>query len=418
MKSIRVLSILGLGGLLTFATTHVGCGGNGNGSGGAGGSTSSAGSTGSTGGGMTGSAGSSSVGGGGAGGGGQTGPFPGDPGKWTFQPIDGAKCMDNSDTGIGTNLAMTGDSVFIYLEGGNACFNSVSCGITANPNGYTASNFATDAATLATVPIFDRTASFFKDYNFVFVPYCTGDVHAGDAEGMVGGKMRYFHGAHNMDLYLARIKSAFPKVKKIIISGSSAGGFGAAFNYDRAAKAFPNIKVALIDDSGPPMAVAYVPACLQQFFMMTWGLDKTLPADCADCVPGDGAFMEPLVKYISTTYSDRRLSLVSSSEDGTISEFWGYGNNNCANLTGLPGAYPGSEYAMGLEDLRDRIVGATQPNFKMFLIDGTNGEDKTHHVWLDHDPTMVMSNDVSLETFLEQQFTGDANWANVPLTGE
>jgi hypothetical protein len=431
MKSISLLSILGLGGLVVVATTHLGCGSDSNtGSGGAGGSTSSGGGTNNTGGspGTGGTAtGGSSSGGGGAGGGGQTGPFPGTPGKWTFQSIDGSECMDGSATGIGTNTASTADSVFIYMEGGNACFNGLSCAKTANLNGYVAANLATDAATLDAMPIFDRTSSLFKDYNYVFIPYCTGDVHAGDNDTMVAGTMRHFHGAHNMDLYLARIKSAFPHAKKIIISGSSAGGFGAAFNYDRAAKAFPNVKVALIDDSGPPMGEAFVPSCLQKLFKDTWGLDKTLPAACTDCKNND-AFMEPLVTYISSTYSDRRLSLISSSQDGTISVFWGfgydgnsqsptYGQPNCATAQTIPYSYPGAEYAMGLQDLRDRIIGATQPNFKMFIIDSTqaDGNGDTHHVWLDQDPTMLVENSVTYETFLEQQLSGDAAWSNEGL---
>ena len=431
MKSIPVLSILGLGGLLVVATAHLGCGSDSNkGSGGAGGSSSSAGGN-NTGGtpGTGGTGGSSNNGGGGAGGGtggGQTGPFPGDPGKWTFQPIAGSTCIDGSATGIGTNAASTGNNVFIYLEGGNACFNALSCSATANTDGYDAAKLTTDATSTLAIPIFDRTASLFKDYNFVFVPYCTGDIFAGDNDTTVGGTMRHFHGAHDMDLYLARIKLAFPHAKNIIISGFSAGGFGAAVNYDRAAKVFPNVKVALIDDSGPPMAQAFVPPCLQKLFKDTWGLDKTLPAACTDCA--NDAFMEPLVTYISTQYSDRRLSLISSTQDGTISKFWGfgydsnmasatYGQPNCNTAQTIPYAYPGSEYAGGLEDLRNRIIGA-QPNFKMFFIDGTDGEDNTHHVWTDQDPNMVMSNGVSLETFLESQFNDDPNWANVPLTGE
>ncbi len=434
MKSIPVLSILGLGGLLVVATAHLGCGDSNTGSGGAGGSTSSAGGNQNTGGspGTGGTAtGGSSSGGGGAGGGtggGETGPFPGAPGKWTFQPIAGSKSAwtNGSATGIGTNPASTGDNVFIYLEGGNACFNALSCSVTANTDGYDAAKLATDATSTLEIPIFDRTSSLFKDYNFVFVPYCTGDIFAGDNDTSIAGTMRHFHGAKDMDLYLARIKSAFPHAKNIIISGFSAGGFGAAVNYDRAAKAFPNVKVELIDDSGPPMAEAFVPACLQKLFKDTWGLDKTLPAGCTDCA--NDAFMEPLVTYISTQYSDRRLSLISSSEDGTISRFWGfgydadtmsatYGQPNCNTAQTIPFSYPGAEYAAGLENLRDTIIGA-QPNFKMFLIDGTNGEDNTHHVWTDQDPNMVMSNDVSLETFLESQFNDDPNWANVPVTGE
>ena len=406
--------------------THLGCGSDSNnGSGGATSSSSSAGGSGSTGGssnnGGSSNGGSSAGGAGGGTGGGGVGGFTAPNEKWTYIPVEGAKCINNTDTGIGVNLESGSDDVLIYMEGGNACFNTASCDITFNTSGYGPTQFNSDVTMYLGAPLFDRTVSLFKSYNFVYIPYCTGDVHAGDNDTTVGGTMRHFHGAHNMDLYLARMKAAFPNAKHMVISGSSAGGLLPArrFNYDRTAKVFPNVKVALIDDSGPPMAEAFVPACLQKYFMQTWGLAKTLPADCAGCTPADGGFMEPLVTYISTTYADRRLSLISSSQDGTISQFWGYGDDNCMTpgLNGLPGAYAGSEYAMGLEDLRDRIIGDTQPNFKAFIIDTdqADGNGDTHHVWLDQDPTMLVENGVTYETFLEQQMFDDAMWANEGL---
>ncbi|HVY48205.1 MAG TPA: pectin acetylesterase-family hydrolase [Minicystis sp.] len=422
MTSLRLLVVLGTLALASGAAFSVGCGGDSNNTGGGGSAGAGTGgtATGGSGPGGQGTGGTTSSGGGGAGG--QGAPFGVPPGEWTFVPIPGAKCINNTATGIAVNTTAASDDVIIYMEGGNACFNQFTCGITYNTDGYDAAKFnkpTGDKELLTNTPMFQRSGptALFKSYNFVYVPYCTGDVHAGDNEAMVGGAMRYFHGAKNSQLYFDAVKAALPNAKHIVLAGSSAGGFGAAFNYDRLAKTFPNVKAMLIDDSGPPMSSTYVAPCLQQYFITTWGLDKTLPADCADCVPGDGAFMEPLVNYIATTYSDRRLSLVSSSEDGTISKFWGYGDNDCSNLQSFPGAYDGPTYAAGLEDLRDRIIG-NQPNFKMFLIDGTNGEDNTKHVWLGDDPTMVLSNDVKLSDWLTQMLNDSPDWANVPLTGE
>src|SRR5262249_14893868 len=151
----------------------------------------------------------------------------------------------------------------------------------------------------------------------------------------IANKMRSFHGAGNMDQYLARILDTFPDAKRVVVSGESAGGFGAAFNYDRVARAFGSkVDVRLLDDSGPPMAVAYVPACLQKVFLDTWGLDKTLPPGCSDCAQADGVFMEPFLTYVAKTYDKRRAALISSTEDKVISQFWGYGDDDCANVGG------------------------------------------------------------------------------------
>src|SRR5690606_5667790 len=90
------------------------------------------------------------------------------------------------------------------------------------------------------------------DWSFVFVPYCTGDVHAGDRADQavpdVGGAQQ-FVGYRNVAAYLERIVPTWSGVGHVLVTGESAGGFGAAFNYDRIADAFPGTRVTLLDDS-------------------------------------------------------------------------------------------------------------------------------------------------------------------------
>ncbi len=52
---------------------------------------------------------------------------------------------------------------------------------------------------------------------------------------------------------------------KVLLTGISAGGFGAAANYPQVARAFAPVPVYDLDDSGPPGAEdPYLPKCLQQ----------------------------------------------------------------------------------------------------------------------------------------------------------
>ncbi len=128
---------------------------------------------------------------------------------WTFVDFPDSLSMAGTPTGIGVNLNSASKDVIIYLEGGNACFNTVSCAITYNAGGYqdttpaangSQSNFENDKTTfLTSAPLFQRAAGNpLKDYNYIYVPYTTGDLHFGDATGTVGGKMRTFHGYKNM----------------------------------------------------------------------------------------------------------------------------------------------------------------------------------------------------------------------------
>jgi len=356
---------------------------------------------------------------------------------WTWVDVPESRCMTDTPTGIGINLNSKSKDVIIYLEGGNACFNTLSCAVTFNKNGYDSTAFQKDVdgssgnMNLTTWPAFQRTdPNPLKDYNYIYVPYCSGDLHAGDVSGvMVGGKTRNFHGFKNMTAYLQRITATFPHPGKVILAGFSAGGFGAALNYDQTAKAFgPDVKVTLIDDSGPPLTGMapggdnYIAACLQKAFNDTWNLSANFPAACTDCKPANGVFTEGLARYLSTTYADRNLALLSGTQDATISTFLSYGDMNCANIQGNPGTYPAGYYAAGLADLRD-VSTKGDSHFYTYYVDGSgcasmpcpmdDPSNPTRHVWL-NDPTGVKSNGVNLTDWINKLIAGDPSLADVP----
>ncbi len=348
--------------ILVGLTAFLGCGGEGS-------STTLA--SGSSGTGNAGGGGSSSASGGSAGAGGNgpmctpEGPFDGPaikpidapPGKWTWIDVDGAKCRNGSPTGFGIRPQTGSDKLVIYLEGGGACFNGTTCGISPTIFGSVA--FGAWENTSGAAGIFDanNTENPVKDWNMVYVPYCSGDIHAGNASkvdvpGGVSPKDQEFVGYNNIYLDLKRIIPTFPGLSKVLLTGISAGGFGAAYNYERVAQAFCPTPVVLVDDSGPPMSDAYIAPCLQSRWRTLWGLKGTLPADCPECSGSDGGGIVNYVDYIGNKYPNARLGLISSTRDAVISLFFGYGKNDCQNIDGIASSVDGNVYAAGLEDLR------------------------------------------------------------------
>ncbi|HVH46511.1 MAG TPA: pectin acetylesterase-family hydrolase [Labilithrix sp.] len=336
---------------------------------------------------------------------------------WTWVDFDDSLCMNGSKTGIGVNLNSASKDVLIYLQGGNACFNYASCRITANLDGYNADTFAesvtpsSDGDNLARVYLFkrDEEKNLFKDWNYVYIPYCSGDVYAGDKDSFVGLGNRKFRGFRNITAFLKRIAPTFPNAGKILLTGQSAGGFGAAYNYDQFSRAFCPKPVILVDDSGPPMGEEFVPPCLQKHFIETWGIDKTLPPDCAECAERtkkDGVFIEPFLKHVTDKYAGHELGIVSTVHDETIRRFWAFGNNDCA-ATELPQSYPAEKYQKGLEDVRDRF-GGPGSRVRAFLAPGT------FHCLVHEDPTTFAVGDLTLRDWLEQAITRDPAWKNVP----
>ena len=190
--------------------------------------------------------------------------------------------------------------------------------------------------------IFDSTQSAnpVSDWNAIYVPYCSGDVHAGNATGVDvpgGPQGDDFVGYDNMALYLQRIVFSFKNADDVLLTGISAGGFGAAFNYDRVAGAFCPTPVALLDDSGPPMSDTYLAPCLQKQWKGLWNLATTLPAGCA-CNDASGGGIVNYVTYLSSAWPKSRMGLISSTMDAVISTFYGFGSDDCTASTPLSGA--------------------------------------------------------------------------------
>jgi len=305
------------------------------------------------------------------------GPFNGAPvvaapDVWTWVPMPQTKCRNGSTTGFGVRLKPGSTKLFIYLEGGGACFNGISC--SANPSAFSAQNFTTWAGGNGATGIFNtaNAQNPVAAWNAVYIPYCTGDAHTGNATGVdvpgaLSPKNQSFVGYANVGNDLQRIIPTFPNVTEVLLTGVSAGGFGAAYNYDRIARDFCPTPVVLIDDSGPTMSDTYMTPCLQTRWRTLWGLSGTLPVDCPQCTGPNGGGLVNYVSYLGTKYATGRLSLISSTMDGTITQFFGFGLNNCANIDGFAPAMSGQMYAMGLAELRTMYANQSPPWGSYFI---------------------------------------------------
>ena len=329
------------------------------------------------------------------------------PKQWTYVPIDGDQCIDGSPTGIGVNLGTSGDLV-IYLEGGGACFNSGTCPHASHLNGWGPTDFDANIGPY-NIGLFDRTDDLnpLRDATFVFVPYCTGDVHAGSKPDGDGG--RHFVGYQNVGHDLDYLIPKSTKVTRVVLAGSSAGGFGALINYDRTATAFGATPTLLLDDSGPPLEDSVMTPCLQKMFRDQWNLNAAIPASCAACNGSDGGGLENAVPYLADKYPDNRMGLVTSTQDGTIRSFYGYGYPDCVAGASDP-LMPGSVYEGGITQLRD-VELAAHPNFRVY------SKDSMDHVWLLFTPDTISPHSDGtgehLGKWLTDMLNPDATWDSV-----
>jgi hypothetical protein len=319
----------------------------------------------------------SSTGLGGSGGtGGSTGqPLTGPEKAWTWIDFPDAHCRDGSSTGLGLNLSSSSPNVMIFLDQGGACFNSLTCA--NNAASYGASSFGSGPGD----GIFDRNdaANPMRDYSFVFVPYCTGDVHAGNnPSGSVPGVgAQQFVGYNNLDVFLRRLLPTFSHATQVLLTGSSAGGFGSLMNAHHVARAFGSIPVTVLDDSGPAMPSTVVPTCLQQQWRTLWGLDSTVLADCGGDCPNANEYMMDMALHYAKAYPQAHAGLISSTQDQVIRLFFGFGLNDCRSVLGSVEA---TSYANGLTAFRTSAdtAGAKLASYYISL----PTSDATHHMWL------------------------------------
>lgn len=344
------------------------------------------GGTGGTGGDGTGGDGTGGGAGGGAGGGGMmcVPVGAGNPveglvdGEWKWVDVPEAKCRDNSETGFGIRTKQGSKNLVIFFDGLGSCFNGLSCNDSeASKPPFGQPQFDQRTLEFGNVGLFNptNTENPVKDWNFVYIPYCTGDVHAGsneDGDVPNGPQNQKFVGYANVGHYMKRIVPTFPGMEKVLVTGISAGGFGAFFNYDRIARDFCPASVILIDDSGPPMSDTYLAPCLQDRMRMLWGLNANLPVDC----PGANTSIVELVKCLGTKYANGRLGIIASNEDARNRVFYGFGQNTCALLDStMPSQMTAAMYSTGLLALRDNYMMSPSPWGSFFV-------NSTEHVFL------------------------------------
>lgn len=233
---------------------------------------------------------------------------------WTYTDVDGAVCGDGSPVGVATNGG-TSSRLVIYLAGGGACWNALTCnngfadfvktGITSSEKSLITNNSR---------GIFDRRAGNnpFATDSFAYVPYCTGDLHAGTNPSTSHGVQHV--GGNNIALMLPMILRSFPDVTEVLLAGTSAGGYGALLNAE-------NVKAA-IDDDGVEFSVLLDSAIPLPPFaggeaFLSEQLASWAPPLCATCT------------NLQTIYEDARIGLpgtrigmTMTTADATLRQFF------------------------------------------------------------------------------------------------
>jgi hypothetical protein len=228
--------------------------------------------------------------------------------QWGWVAFPETHCRDGSPTGIALNMSAASPNVVLFLDQGGACFNPATCVLNAAAFGL--ADFVPQVEGLFNRDDPDNPV---RDWSFVFIPYCSGDVHAGNrSDGDVAGVgPQEFLGYSNLDAFLSRIVPTFAGAQQVLFAGSSAGGFGVLLNADHVARWFAPIPITVLSDSGPPMPTTVVEPCLQQAWHDSWGFDQGVMRDCGGDCPSSSDYMIDQVLHFGWRYPTYRGGLTA-----------------------------------------------------------------------------------------------------------
>ncbi|MDZ4768284.1 MAG: pectin acetylesterase-family hydrolase [Chloroflexota bacterium] len=169
-----------------------------------------------------------------------------------YIPVAGAVCARGTPYQFAVRTGDP-DKLMIYFQGGGACWSDRTCRVED-------SRFddSTDTGELsgAAVGAFDRDNpdNPIADYSVVVVMYCTADVHVGAADVRYGAAdTRYtinHHGAANAIAVLDWTFANYPNPDHLIITGSSAGAYGAIYHAPRILSQYPGVPALVFGDAG------------------------------------------------------------------------------------------------------------------------------------------------------------------------
>lgn len=294
------------------------------------------------------------------------------------------------------------DRLLVFFNGGGACWNDKTCtsSLGLGPRPTYNPSLETDNSPVGVGGILDEISEGnpFKDWNMVFIPYCTGDIHIGskdqlynDADGIVTGRinapvMIQHRGFDNMMAVREWIKHRFTKkggshrtrtVKKLLITGSSAGAYGAKFNFPYMQGLFPRAHAYLLADAGE---AGVTQGFLDEVFVHggPWNTEETV----ATWLPGFNQYGNfnasnwnaTLIQGLSESYPRSRIAEYSTAWDMVQTLFLNIMQNSVEPPSpGLPWPdTPSTTIFLGWhEQITSGLQGITAPNYRHYLGAGT-----------------------------------------------
>ncbi len=188
-------------------------------------------------------------------------------------PGGGCECADGSEYRYWVH---EGDptKVAFFLQGGGACFSPDTCVFEGGTYKVTVEDSENPANSAGLLDLADERNPL-AGWSMVYVPYCTGDVHIGNADTDYGEGLTVHHkGSVNGTAALDGLAERFPDATEVFVTGESAGSVATPYYAGLAADRLPDARITVLaDGSGAYPDVPGINAAIGAL----WGTQNAVP---------------------------------------------------------------------------------------------------------------------------------------------
>lgn len=240
------------------------------------------------------------------------------------------------------------EKVLIHFQGGGACWDETSCSVAG-------ATFSDSINPPRNAGIFDadNPDNPVADYNIIQVSYCTGDIHTGDETVVYNDELTIEHqGATNANAVIDWMFENYPDPEDVIITGCSAGAYGAIYHSYRIMSEYDDITISVVGDSGVGIASP------DWLGLELWGTYDNVPTELQN-IPGldrPESFTTQYYIEAARAFPDNFFSQYTTERDEVQTGFFFFQGG-----IGWTGQMYGA-----LDQLNEEV-----PNFASFVAGGT-----------------------------------------------
>lgn len=350
---------------------------------------------------------------------GVTHPTAGQPGHEVF--YEGKtltpQCQDSSAYSFFAKRGSE-NKMLVYYVGGGACWDTLTCGAercTQNINFSLAGQSGFFGGGFGDL---SNPANPFRDWHIVVVPYCSCDVHWGDAGVDYPGNFLFpdkhveHRGYDNSRLVEKWMREHFLTPEDIFVTGSSAGAYGATLHAVFLSDAYPAARISMLADAGNGVITQEF---LEENFG-NWGVEANLPnVPGIRGVPFSEQSIPTVIESAAAEYPDTRWAHYTTAFDGGLG-----GQTGFYNIMLNPGDVPAwfdwwnasCQFNQVMRDQVNQTVARTDGqngNYRYYIASGSRhtgfGSNRVYTDTTGGVPTLV--------SWVNEMIAGGPGWTNV-----